>query len=108
MSSRVFFEAIKTLGFAGIGAAYAPVGAPTTHEARIIKVSNNTEGDLYFTTDLTQDEMFLAAGSFTLYDLQTNNTPRTDAKFVFEIGTQFYVKQITAPVSGAVYIECIY
>jgi hypothetical protein len=108
MSSRVFFEAIKTLGFAGIGAAYAPVGAATTHEVRLVCFTNNTEGDLYFTTDLTQDEIFVAAGSFKLLDLQTNRMPRTDDKFVLEIGTQFYVKQITAPVSGAVYIEYVY
>jgi hypothetical protein len=52
--------------------------------------------------------MFLAAGSFRLYDLQTNKMPKTDPKFVLEVGTQFYVKQISAPVSGAVYVECIY
>jgi hypothetical protein len=33
--------------------------------------------------------------------------PKTDPKFVLEIGTQFYVKQITAPVSGSVFVECI-
>lgn len=105
--SRVFFESIKTLGFAGIGAAYAPVGAATTYEVRIIKISNNTEGDLYFSIDGVIDHMFLPKGTFTLYDLQANRHSKTD-KFVLEVGTQFYVKQITAPVSGAVYIECIY
>jgi len=108
MSSRVFFEALKELGFAGIGAAYAPVGAATTHKTRIVKIDNNTEGDLYITTNLLQDEIFMAAGSFVLLDLQTNRMPKTDDMFVFEIGTQFYCKQITAPVSGAVYITCIY
>jgi len=108
MSSRVFFEAIKTLAFGGISGAYAPVGSPTENEVRIFCISNNTEGDVYFTTNLSQDEMFLAAGSFRLYDLQTNKMPKTDPKFVLEVGTQFYVKQITAPVSGSVFVECIY
>lgn len=108
MVARVFFEAIRTLGFAGISAAYATVGSPTTHMVRIICISNNTQGDLYFTTDNTRDELFVAAGSFKLFDLQSNINPQFDDKYVLEIGTQFYVKQITAPVSGDVYIECIY
>lgn len=108
MSSRVFFEAVKTLGFAAIGAAYAAVGAATTNEVRLVCVTNNTEGDMYFSIDGTLDHMFVAAGSFKLFDLQANNTPKTDEKFVLAVGTQFYVKQIEAPVSGAVYVECIY
>ncbi len=108
MGSRAFFEPIKTLGFAGISAAYASVGSPTTHPIRVFKISNNTQGDLYFTTNTSQDEMFLAASSFTLYDIQSNINPQFDDKFVLPVGTQFSVKQITAPVSGNVYVECIY
>jgi len=107
MVARAFFESIKTLGFAGISGSYASVGAATTHEIRAFCISNNTEGDLYFTTNTNQDEMFLAAGSFRLYDVQSNINERDD-KFVLPAGTQFSVKQITAPVSGSVYIECIY
>ena len=108
MSSRVFFEPIKTIAFGAIGAAYAAVGAATTHGIRMVRISNNTEGDMYFTTNSAQDEMFLPAGTFVLWDLQANNYEKTDPKFVLEVGTQFYVKQITAPVSGSVYVECIY
>lgn len=108
MASRVFFEAIKTLAFGGISGAYASVGSPTAFPIRAFCISNNTQGDLYFTTNTTQDEMFLAAGSFRLYDLQSNINPKFDDKFVLETGTQFSVKQVTAPVSGSVYIECIF
>jgi len=108
MSSRVFFEPIKTLAFGGISGAYASIGAATTHEVRLVCITNNTEGDMYFTTNTTQDEMFVASGSFKLFDLQANNYEKTDPKFVFEVGTQFSVKQIEAPTSGSVYVECIY
>jgi len=108
MASRVYFEPIKTLGFGGISGAYASVGAVTTHPIRAFCISNNTAGDMYFTTNLSQDEMFLAAGSFRLYDLQANMNPQFDDKMVLAIGTQFSVKQITAPVSGEVYVECIF
>ena len=106
--SRAFFEPIKSLAFGGISAAYASVGTPTTHPVRVFKISNNTQGDMFFTTNTAQDEMFLAAGSFTLYDVQANINPRTDDSYVFETGTQFSVKQITAPVSGTVYVEVIF
>ena len=108
MSSRAFFEPIKTLALGGISGAYAAVGSATTHPIRGFCISNNTAGDMYFTTNLSQDEMFLAAGSFRLYDIQANINPQFDDKFVFPVATQFYVKQITAPVSGDVYVECIF
>ena len=107
MAARAFFEAIRTLAFGSISGAYASVGVPTTREIRAFCISNNTQGDMYFTTDTGEDQMFLAAGSFRLYDVQANIGP-TDDKFVFPVGTQFSVKQITAPVSGGVYIELIY
>lgn len=107
MAARAFFEAIRTLAFGGISGAYASVGTPSTREIRAFKISNNTAGDLYFTTDTSQDQMFLAAGSFTLYDVQANIGPPDD-KYVLPVGTQFSVKQITAPVSGAVYVELLY
>lgn len=107
-TARAFFEPIKTLAFGGISAAYATVGSPTSFPVRAFKISNNTQGHLYFTTNLTRDEMFVAAGSFTLYDIQSNMNAKFDDQFTIAAQTQFYVKQITAPVSGAVYIECIF
>lgn len=107
MASRAYFEAIKTLAFGGISGAYASVGSASENPIRAFKISNNTMGDLYFTTDTDEDQMFVAAGSFTLYDLQSNRS-NFDDKCVLPAGTQFSVKQITAPTSGAVYVEIIY
>lgn len=105
--SKAFFEPIRTLAFGGISGSYASVGTPTENPVRVFKISNPTQGDMYFTTDTSQDEMFVAAGSFTLYDVQANINPRTDDSYVLPVGTQFSVKQITAPVDKAVYIEII-
>jgi len=107
MVAKAFFEPIRTLGFAGISAVEAPVGAVTVNEVRTFTINNATEGDLYFSLTSGQDEMFLAKGNFRLYDVQSNINPRVDDRFVLSIGTQFYVRQVTAPVSGAVYIECL-
>lgn len=108
MVARAFFDEIRTIGFAGISGAYAVVGDPLTVLARGICFTNNTQGDMYFTDDTTLDKIFVAAGSFKLWDIQSNMNAQFDDRYVLPIGTQFYVKQITAPTSGDVYIELIY
>ena len=108
MVARAFFDEIRTLGFASISGSYASVGSTLTVPARVVCISNNTQGDMYFTDDTSKDKMFLAAGSFRLYDIQANMNSQFDDKYVLPLGTQFSVKQITAPVSGAVYIEVMY
>ena len=48
----------------------------------------------------------MAANSFLIIDLSTNKI-RDDGLFL-AIGTQFYVKQVTGPSSGSVWIEVIH
>lgn len=108
--SRAHFEPLRTLGFAGISGSYASVGTPLAHQVRAFCITNNTQGDLIFTTDSTVSagEMFVAKGSYKLYDVQANMNTQFDDKYVLAIGTQFSVKQVTAPTAGDVYIECLY
>ena len=106
--SLVLIDAIRTLAFGGIGPVYASVGTAFTHNARLITITNNTQGDLYFTNDITQDKIFVPALGFRVLDLQANMNAQFDDQYVLPIGTQISVKQITAPVSGAVYVEVIY
>ena len=108
MVSNAYFGAIRSLGFAGISGAYAVVGSAFTEMVRIICFSNGTEGDVLFTNNVTQDQVFVAAGANKLYDIQSNINPQFDDKYVIPIGTQWYVKQLEAPVSGSVYIETIF
>jgi hypothetical protein len=108
MVSRGFFDQIRTLDFSGISGTYAVVGSALTKPARMICFTNKTEGDMYFTDDTTKDKIFVAAGSYKLWDFQSNMNAQKDDSFVISKQTQFYVKQIEAPVSGSVYIEIIY
>ena len=108
MVARAFFDEIRTLGFAGISGAYADVGDPLEFPGRGVCFTNNTQGAMMFTDDVTKDKIFVAAGSFKLWDIQSNMNAQFDDRYVIPIGTQFSVKQITAPVSGDVYIEIIY
>ena len=99
-------DVIRTLAFGGISGTYAAAGIPLSFPTRLICFTNNTNGDVFFSTDGVNNQLFVAASSFKLFDLNTNRNALQPA-WAFAKGTQFYVKQSTAPTSGAVYIECL-
>lgn len=103
------FEPLRSLAFGGISGSYAAVGTPTTQRVRAFCITNNTQGDMIFSVDNTVSagQMFVAKGSYKLYDVQANMNAQFDDAYVLPIGTQFYVKQDSAPTSGAVYVECL-
>ena len=108
MVARAFFDEIRTLDSASISTSYADVGSPLTENWRGICFTNDTKGNVYFTDNIAKDKIFVKAGSFKLWDIQANINPQFDDKYALPIGTQFSVKEITATVSGDVYIEGIY
>jgi hypothetical protein len=110
MAKKVYFDTLRSLAYGSISGSYAAVGSPFTVEPRIISITNNTAGDMIFSTDSTNStgQLFLRAGSFKLFDLTANLVPGKDDSFVMAKGTQIYVKQVSAPTSGAVYIELVY
>lgn len=108
MTQKAQLEPLKSLAFGSISGTYATVGSATSNPSRLICFTNNTEGDMIFSRDGTTDEVFVAAGSYKLFDITTNHKPANNDDFVFQTGTQWYVKQDSAPVSGSVYIEVIY
>lgn len=109
-AKRVYFDTLRSLAFGGISATYAAVGTPFTYAARIICLTNDTQGDMIFSTDSGNADgmLFLPAGTFKLFDLTANLVPGKDDNFEIAVATQWYVKQSTAPVSGSVYIEVVH
>lgn len=109
MTARAHFEPLRSLGFASISASYTAVGSPTLRPLRGVNFINNTNGDLIFSSDntLIEGEWFVPAGSFNKWDIQSNINPQFDDKYVYPTGTQFYVKQVTAPTEKNVYIEVL-
>lgn len=106
-SQTVSFEALRSLAHGSISGTYAAVGSAFLNPIRLICISNNTDGDMIFSTDASTDMLFIAAGSFKLFDLNTNRK-HVDQVWVLAAGTQFYVKQSTAPTKNSVYIEVLY
>ena len=109
-AKRVHSDTLRSLGFASISAAYAAVGSALTVNPRIICITNKTQGDMIFSLSSSNADgnLFIPAGSFKLFDLTANLVPGKDDNFEMAIGDQWYVKQVTAPTSGAVYIEYVY
>lgn len=108
MASQIaHVDALRTAAFGSITSGYLPLGTAFTHPMRLVRIINNTNGDLLFSFDTATDNIFCPANSFVLYDLTTNREESLTF-FVFANGTQVYVKYSSAPTSGSVYLECIY
>ncbi len=110
MKTQADLEPLRSLAFGSISATYAAVGTPFEFPSRLICFTNATQGNMVFSRDtsISAGELFVAAGAFKLFDMATNHKPCNQDDFVFEKGTQWYVKQLEAPVSGSVYIETIH
>lgn len=110
MSNKVKIDNLRSLAFGGISGVYAAVGSAATQNARILCITNNTDGDMIFSLDPTvvSGQLFVAKGSFKLFDFTTNIRPSISDDFVIAKGTIVYVKQVTAPSTGSVYVEYVY
>lgn len=106
---KATIDTIRTAAGSGgvITNSYLAFGAIFGHQMRMIRIINNTDGDLLFSTDASHDMLFVPSGSFVLYDICTNRE-QLASTFVFAVGTQFYIKYSTMPSKGAVWMECIY
>ena len=107
-TARAYFDDLRSLAYTGISGSYAAIGGVFTILPRIICITNNTDGDMIVTDNLIKDKLFLAAGSFKLFDVTANILPQQGDTYVLPIGTQIWVKQSTAPSKGAVYVEAVY
>ena len=105
--TRVRFDSVRELGFGGISGTYTSVGTPTTDHVRILSMNNSTDQEVYVSFDGVTDHLRFAANSFKLLDLSTNKI-RDDGLFL-AVGTQIYVKEVSASVtSGSFWIEVMY
>ena len=105
--TRATFEAIREVAFGSIGSSYGAVGTALTDHARIVRFVNDTNGDVYVSTDGSTNMLRLAASSFLVLDFSANKV-RDDGLFL-PVGTIFYVKDgASAPSSGNFWIEVCY
>jgi len=116
-TSVVRLDALRNIGNASITGSYAVFGSTFTHRMRMIKITNNTDGDMFIAFNTTPstaplstgvaDNDFVPAGSFVLYDF-TSNSESSASPFVFQVGTQVWIRFSSAPTKGSVYLAAIY
>jgi len=107
--ATVKWETLRSVAHGSITNSYTTVGGVTQQNWRIMKIVNNTNGDLLFSTDGTHDMILVPASSFTLYDFATNGIPgQTIDNWVLAKQLQWYVKYSSAPSTGSAYIEGLY
>jgi hypothetical protein len=106
-SQAVEFDTLRSLGFASISGTYVAVGTEFLFPVRLICITNNTDGDMFFSTDKVNDMLFIPRNSFKLFDLTTNRGG-VDGIFCLRKGIIFYVRQSSAPSSGGVYLEAVH
>jgi hypothetical protein len=103
------FDSLISLAAGSITASYTTLGSPLTQNWRIFKITNDTDGNMLISFNGTTDNIFVPAASFTLYDLSTNAPPiAVTSNLVLALGTQFYIKYVSAPTTGSVYVEGVY
>jgi hypothetical protein len=107
-TNKAQVDVLRTLAFGSIGATFVAVGGPFLYQARIICFTNTTTEDVIFSMDGVTDQLIVPAGSFKLFDITMNHRPVNMDDFCFAIGTQWYVRYLAVPGSGAVYIEVVY
>lgn len=103
-------DTLRTLAYTGTSGSYAAVQTAIAHNWRMFRIINETDGDMLFSLDGTNDNFFVPSYSFVLYDLATNAPPiKVTDELALSVGTIFYVKRTgTAPTQGSVYVEGIY
>lgn len=107
MSKKAIVDTLRSLAHGSISASYAAIGSAITQPIRLFCVTNNTNGDMLFSLDGSTDQLFVAQGSFKLFDVASNRDDQ-DGYLALPANTTFYVKQSTAPSSGSVYVEIVY
>jgi hypothetical protein len=106
-SRIVRFDSYRTLAFGSISGTYAAVGTALEKPMRLLHFQNTSDVDLLISFDQVNDNLYLPAGSFALYDFNANQDPGAD--FKMQVGTQIYVKQASgAPGSGGIQVMAVY
>lgn len=101
------FDAYRSIAAASITGSYQTLGTPLGHSVRIFRLLNNTDADIKISVDTTNDNFYLPAASFLLFDIAANDD--ADDSFRVSHNTQFYIKYASgAPTTGNFVLENIY
>ena len=107
LSVRIRYEVLRSLAFGSISGAYALVGTKFANAVRILKITNTTDADLIISFDGVNNHDIIPARTAEVMDYGSNKA-NTGGQLDQAVGDAVYVKQVSAPTSGTVYVTVIY
>lgn len=102
----VRFDAVRSMAAGSITNTYQTFDVPFGHYMRLLHFINGTDGNMMVSFDGTTDNLPVFAGSFDLYDLTADQD--SDESFRYQVGTQVYIKYLTAPTTGTFYLVAVF
>lgn len=100
---RLLPEELRSIAFGSISGAYAAIGTSLLHASRILSIKNTTDADMIISYDGVHDQEVVPATSGIILDFSANQAHINGA--FLAANTTIYVKQVTAPGKGAVYVS---
>ncbi len=102
------WETIRSADTTAIGTSYADIGSTSAGPIIAAIFKNATNGDVFVTTDGSNNKLLIPANSYDAWDMQTNHMNFQENEAALPIGTQFSVKDgPTIGTSGTFYIEAL-
>lgn len=100
------FESLRSIAFGSITANYTAVGGATQSPVHAFRICNGTNADMLISLDGSTNHIRVPANAFVLWDISTNriNPP---GQFHIPENIYFYVKYVSAPTSGTLWIEVL-
>lgn len=106
LSIRFMAEAVRELAFGSMGASYMGIGTTLTKPVRMLYIQNLTDALLMFSFDGVEDHFPLPSNGYVILDITANKT--LEQGFFLGEGQRMYVKNITSPSAGSVYVSTFY
>jgi len=103
--TKATFDEIRQIT-APLTSDYQEVGSPLTDHARMIRIVNELNAELFISLDGFTDQIRMAPNSFFILDFSSNKV-HNDGLFL-PVGTQFFTKLVSgSPLSGTLWIEVV-
>lgn len=103
------YEVLRSVAFGSIPTgSWVAVGTPYANPARLLKVTNTTNANIFISDDGVNQKDIIPAGTSQWIDYSSDKSNQAG---VLEqpTNTQFYVQYSgTAPTSGNIYVTLIY
>lgn len=100
------FDTLKSLGFGSIGASYTLIASELFYKSRVLIITNQTDADLLFSDDGTNDKVILLSGTSFVVDIATNDA--SEDPWFYPAKKKWHVKRLGTPTAGSVYVGSIF